>query len=496
MKNVCNKIFKFRTHKDLLTNKKNYFKIFFTINKHEFTNKIEFSDDGKLSDKYYKFDEMPIKLSEFLNEQTQTLNEVVEDQNKKLEKASEMIFKTNDEKENFLKNKSLPFKIPKKVYKSFLEKGMLGNAVKLYYKNLEVFIIGTMYERIDVLNIYKMLNYIKPDMVMLQMRPDRMLTKIDKYYNKGNTELVQRLIRDPWEIQPSLIAKKKMKNLLVKNGYAISSSKLMKEEIVKEQEMYELNPNHSERLTEDAISMISLWAEQKDTKIMIADMPELLLLEKLANTLTLLQIRNIFQEVFREFPLNPDWEPRTTLGTAINLFPEIFVNHSDSFLAHSIDTYSNLTEKENKKLVIFSGYGQTESLPLYLNYDIDRNSLMEICQVPERYVSFIQGEDTLEILAEKWCLLSLIINGNQTKLADSTSLFIDYLINKYAKDDMIKTGFNSLNHLKSRTRFLFDKLYKEKSEEAFKYTGEGYEIKKKNFMRKIFNDPLLNSQLL
>jgi hypothetical protein len=121
---------------------------------------------------------------------------------------------------------------------------------------------------------------------------------------------------------------------------------------------------------------------------------------------------------------------------------------------------------------------------------------MEICQVPQRYVSFIQGEDTLEILAEKWCLLSLIINGNQNKLADSTSLFIDYLINKYAKDDMIKTGFNSLNHLKSRTRFLFDKLYKEKSEEAFKQTGEGYEIKKKNFMRKIFNDPLLNSQLL
>jgi hypothetical protein len=270
----------------------------------------------------------------------------------------------------------------------------------------------------------------------------------------------------------------------------------MNDEIIKEQKSYELNPIHSERLTEDAISMISVWGEQKDTKIMISDMPELILLEKLSNSLTLLQIRNIFEEVFREFPLNPDWEPRNTLGIAINLFPDIFVYHSDAFLAHSINTYSIMNEKENKKLLIFTGYGQTESLPLFLNYDIDRNSLMEVCKVPQRHVSFIQGEDTLEILAEKWCLLSLIINGNQNQLSETTSLFIDYLINKYARDDMIKTGFNSLKHLTSRTRHLFDKLFQDKSLEAFKLVGEGYEIKKKNFMRKIFNDPLYNSQLL
>lgn len=463
---------------------------------HKFSSKLDFNDNGELSDKYYKLDEIPIKLSEFLNQSTQTLDELVEDQNKNLEKTSQLIFNSKKDEENFLKNKNLKFSIPNKVYKSFLEKGMLGNAVKLYYNNLEVFIIGTMYERIDVLNIYKMLNYIKPDIVMLQMRPDRILSKIDKYYNKGNKELLNKLIREPWELQPSLKAKKKIKNLLVKNGYAISNSKLMKDEITQEQQSYELNPIHSERLTEDAISMISLWGEQKDTKIMISDMPELILLEKLANSLTLLQIRNIFEEVFREFPLNPDWEPRTTLGTAINLYPDIFVHHSDAFLAHSINTYSSLNEKEQKKVLIFAGYGQTESLPLFLNYDIDRNSLMEICKVPQRYVSFIQGEDTLEILAEKWCLLALIINGNQNKLSDTTSLFIDYLINKYAKDDMIKTGFNSMSHLTSRTRFLFDKLYQDKTQEAFKILGDGYETKKKNFMRKIFNDPLYNSQLL
>jgi len=489
-------ISKFLNKYSHLSQGKEMSKRFLILGTRLFSNKIEFDDDGNLSEKYYKFDQIPIKLSEFLNQSTQSLEKIIQEQNNILGTTSQLIFKSKEDEEKFLKNKNIKFSIPNKVYKSFLDKGMLGRAVKLQYKNLEVFIIGTIYERVDVLNIYKMLNYIKPDMIMLQMRPDRILSKIDKYYHRGDKELVKKLIRDPWEVQPSLKAKKNIKNLLLKNGFAISSNKLMNENVIQEQEQYELQPLHSERLTEQAISMIALWGEQKDIQIMISDMPELILIEKLANSLTLLQIRNIFDEVFREFPLNPDWEPRTTIGTAINLFPEIFVHHSDAFLAHSINTYAEMNGKENKKLVIFAGYGQTESLPLFLNYDMDRNSLMEVCKVPQRYVTFIQGEDSLEILAEKWCLLSLIINGNNYKLSETTSLFIDYLINKYARDDMIKTGFNSMNHLTSRTRFLFDKLYSDKTEEALKLVGDGYEIKKKNFIRKIFNDPLLNSQLL
>jgi formylmethanofuran:tetrahydromethanopterin formyltransferase len=61
---------------------------------------------------------------------------------------------------------------------------------------------------------------------------------------------------------------------------------------------------------------------------------------------------------------------------------------------------------------------------------------------------------------------------------------------------MIKTGFNSENHLVKKTKHLYDELVVAKTEEALNFVGKGYEDKKKIFMRKIFNDPILNSQLL
>lgn len=458
-----------------------------------------YTEDGKLSDKYYKHERLPEKLAEALNENFQNLQKSIKEEGGKEDEYLEIkkqIFPTENKEKEFLANKNIKFQIPRTIYKGFLNKGMLGEAIKLTHKNMELYVIGTMYDRINSINLYKLLNIVKPDVILLQLRPDRILSNINKYYDAEDNEILEKLIREPSEIQPSLEVRDQVKRRLMDKGFLISSQKgATNEELSKYKS---LSTDKSERLTNEAISVISLWGEQKNSKIVLSDLPEGLLIERVANSLSLLQIRQIFEDIFTQFPNNPDWEPRTSLGAAINLYPDLFVQPSDSVIAHTINTLSIANSGTAIKAVIFSGYGQTKSLPLHLNYDLDRNSLQKALTVPLRYKSFLQGEDSLEILAEKWCLLSIIINGVDLKNHEkqTTIQIISNLIHKYSRDDMIKTGFNSENHLVNRTKHLYNELVEAKTDQALEYIGKGYEIKKKLFMRKIFNDPLFNSQLL
>lgn len=466
---------------------------------------IYYNEDGKLSDKYYKPYIAPKMFTDVLDQPSKNLEQVMENNQKnKIE-----LFKSHEEEKKFLENKKLKFQINRKVYNQILEKGMLGDAVKIDFKNLELFLIGTMYDRIEITNLYRLLNYIDPEYIILQARPDKLLSNLHKYYQENN--FISKLIRDPWELQPSLKMKEEIRKRLIEQRLLLQNSELLNKHIVARQKSFK--DLSSDRLSKEAISTVSIWGELKSKKILAFDMPEDILLEKISNCYTLLQIRQFFEETFIQFPNNPDFEPRTSLGTAINLFPEVFVHESDSFLAHGINELSQLQTDKKIRVVSFLGYGQTQSLPMYLNYDLDRNNLNNVLTVPSRLKTLISGEDSLEILVEKWTLLFIIINGIETsqkalnidvnvdeetlELNQTKSIkIIEKLINKYARDDMNKTGFNSETYLKERMAFLFEKILDEKCNAALQLIGKGYSLKKKDFVKRIYNDPLLNSQLV
>ena len=73
---------------------------------------------------------------------------------------------------------------------------------------------------------------------------------------------------------------------------------------------------------------------------------------------------------------------------------------------------------------------------------------------------------------------------------------IDHLSRKYARDDLIKTGFNSEKFLINRMKYLYDCIIKEKRKEALCLIKIGYEKKKKGFMRRIIDDPLLSAEIM
>jgi hypothetical protein len=330
--------------------------------------------------------------------------------------------------------------------------------------------------------VYKLLNYVQPDLILMQMKPDKLLSNI--FHLKSLD--VNTLIRKPFEIQPSLSYKTNSIKELKKNGIIIAD-RSSKNNILQEQ-YKEVSIN--ERITPEAMSMIALWGEEKNTDILLADMPEAFLIERISNKYSLMQIRQMFQEAFIQFPNNPDFEPHTPLGTAITLFPDVFIAPSDSFIAQTINNI-----KKHKRVVAFVGYGQTRSLPLYLKHDLA--TLDSLIKAPPRYDSLITGEDTLEVLVEKWALLYLIIYGVEKceKFTSNDANVLD-LITKYAKDDVIRTGFNQEGYMIDRMKHLFDNLMQEKVEVALDFIGDGYELKKKTFMKKIYDDPYYNTQLL
>lgn len=445
-----------------------------------------------IDDKYYDIKKSPLSLSESLEKPPVELKEYVEK-----EKKNELIFITKEKEKTFLENKSIQFNLPKKTYENYLEKGMLGNAEKIIFKEVEIYLISTIYDRINPANLFKMLNYINPDMIQVQLKPEKIIKNIESYYQKES--LFDNLIREAWEIQPSLELKETNFKRLLDNNIFITSKSKTEEILDKQKAFLDLNTYEPDRLSNDAISMISLWGEENKKKILISDSPDSLLVEKISNSNSLVFIREIYKNSLIQFPNNPDFDPRTILGTAINIYPEIFLNLSDIFISNCIKKICEMAkETKPRKLVCFLGYGQSKSIPNYLRFNADRSDLVQFFDVHKRYESVIYGEDNLEILVEKWVLVFMILKnaGLKSNLKiSSEEPQVGKLIRKYAREEFIKTGFNSENFLINRMKHLFDELVQEKKILALEYLTEGHKIKKKMFMRKIYNDPVLNSQL-
>jgi hypothetical protein len=70
----------------------------------------------------------------------------------------------------------------------------LGKVNVFEYKNTKFTLVGTEYQQLPIKNLYKLLSYTKPSIMLLQLRPDQILKSIDiapknektaKFSNRG-----------------------------------------------------------------------------------------------------------------------------------------------------------------------------------------------------------------------------------------------------------------------------------------------------------------------
>ncbi len=61
----------------------------------------------------------------------------------------------------------------------------------------------------------------------------------------------------------------------------------------------------------------------------MADLPTIIKKQNLVNSLSILELRDILEACSYEMGENPDILPRTPLGAAFHLYPEIFLHYGD-----------------------------------------------------------------------------------------------------------------------------------------------------------------------
>lgn len=134
--------------------------------------------------------------------------------------------------------------------------------------------IGADYENFEVKNLYKSLNLVKPDVVVLQVRPDLVLENDFKYVGGAIDEAkyLSQITRPGIDLYPNSKLVTYIQKQLMKQGVVLAKTPLgMTREAFKERvsqvklyEDYSLGAafNITHRLTPEIIATTSLWSEQ------------------------------------------------------------------------------------------------------------------------------------------------------------------------------------------------------------------------------------------
>lgn len=229
---------------------------------------------------------------------------------------------------------------------------------------------------------------------------------------------------------PSQNHRQKISEELLLNGLLINDTEDLPTTNYK---MYE----HNDRLNLDAITVACLYAENKQIPVILGDLPELVWRQNIVNSLTLLQLQNIFTHCSRELALHPDIEPRTPLAVAYLLYPEIFVKPTDEYMA---TLFEYMIHKGHKDIVALVGYNQSESIKEYLDKRRVSNLEQElkVKDVLKSIIRDVQGEELLD----KHTVLDVMYHGRDIlkKMKDINFKTSYKMIQKYSDPDHVDSS--------------------------------------------------------
>ena len=200
-------------------------------------------------------------------------------------------------------------------------------------------------------------------------------------------------------MMPSLEHRERVNDDLLKNGILVDNIQLSDPIRYKPYELYE-------RVSTLAASIASFYGEAKGVDIILGDLPEIVYRQNIANSLTLLQLQNIFTHCSRELALYPDIQPHTPFTMACLLYPEIFLKPTDSYIC---TLFEYMIHKGYKDIFALVGYNQSETIKEYLDKRRVSN-LEEELKVTEPQGTIIrdlQGEEVLE----KHAILDVMLHG-------------------------------------------------------------------------------------
>lgn len=318
-----------------------------------------------------------------------------------IEKESKLVLNSNVSlTENKLISKTSDFQLKKKDYLGFMNDNPNGRVNIFNYKETKMTLVGAQYEFLPIKNIYQILSFSKPDIVLLQVKPDqiinnfKILLKKEKTHKFSSVKYFSQCFRTPFEIMPNNEYRQKIVKHLEENKIYISdkpSNNSEKEKIFKQYQI-------KDRISMDAIATACFYCELNKTPLVLCDVPELVFRQDFVNNKTLMQLQNIFTRCSRDLAFFPDYQPQTPMNMGYYTYPELFLEKSDKYIATMIEYLLRPKGYKGKHILGLLGYMQSDSVAVYLNnrktshFDFELTS----SQPEGNFIRDITGEEVLE----------------------------------------------------------------------------------------------------
>ena len=176
------------------------------------------------------------------------------------------------------------FRLEREAYQSMLRQYREGDVTYVQIDQVydstqrasNVILVGADFEEFKVKNLYKSLNVIKPDLVMMQVRPDLVLDKFKNYEDEVLIEnrdqnYAQQITRQGFELYTNTKLVRYINKELKRGGVILPKSPMGQteeayENKVSQVKLYEdftlgKHFTNTHRLTSEIIATTALWAE-------------------------------------------------------------------------------------------------------------------------------------------------------------------------------------------------------------------------------------------
>jgi len=205
-----------------------------------------------------------------------------------------------------------------------------------------------------------------------------------------------------------------------------------------------------ERINPDSITAIGLWALSHNKPVILSDIPDYLLRKHIARNESLLDMRQLLKEAWMDVILDPDIIVQKPYFGAIHRFPDLMFHYNDRYTSSLLKTVINRNPNLGTIAVLW-GYGQTKSLPTYLQYS--KTSLYDNLAITDSKTHTYFGKiDNVHNMVEKQVILDHLYlhkDENPLQFLEKQEELVDIEDGKYSNvtfEPLFKTLRYLVNH--------------------------------------------------
>lgn len=368
-------------------------------------------------------------------------------------------------------------------YTEHLQKNPWGTLSKTTFNGWEVNIFGANFSYLNPESMWQMMHKISPKKIILACRPDKNIPDFKINLRNPETKLFStRKYIDQCTLENSILYSNfnLIKNTIetIEKKFWLDFSKKginfdeLSEEIFVGKERQLKRNRLTERVPEELMSTISLFAFNKNLPLILGDLPDIIHRERVCNLFTVGQIKEVLSQSSFALGRSPELSPRIPVNVCFNNIHPVYGQGNEwgnpffNLFAPINDFYMsvltanlclreqnkrvNSRNKTNKnKILIISSPGSNAGISSFLkmieNGEIPRDLLVDMDETKQKFnildllkvpppLENIFLKSYLEEIVEKNAIWDVLVNPLKPNFKNASSIIHKYLNREDYKD--------------------------------------------------------------